>query len=401
MMRFLATVILTSVVISSAPADQISSLDQLLELIRSQRHLPALAAAVVKDGRMVACGAVGFRKQDSPQRVTVNDKWHIGSCTKSMTAAIAGMMVEEQGWRWDMKVAEMFPDLSREIGPEWRKATLLQFLTHYSGAGNEDCFDPGLLARVVKPPLEQREQFIREFLVEHAPTTAPGTAWKYDNANYIVVGHAIELKLKQPWESIIRERLFKPLGMDSAGFGPPARGKAIDQPWGHVILEGERLKPMPPDTTGESATWVPSLAQRIRADNPAALGPAGAVHCSIGDLAKYAAWQLRGARGEGDLLKKKTFKKLHTRFNDETEYACGWLVSHRGWAGGEAIHHGGSNGTFVTAIWLSPRKNFAVVVCSNLGGHGAEAAVDETVGMLIEEFLVKRSNLRTSATDND
>jgi len=211
--------------------------------------------------------------------------------------------------------------------------------------------------------------------------------WKYDNANFAVIGHAIELKLKQPWETVMRDRLFKPLGMDSAGFGPPASGKAIDQPWGHVITEGGKMRSVSPDAMGDSWIWVPELQQKVHADNPAALGPAGMVHCSIGDLAKYAAWQLRGARGQGSLLKPATFKKLHTPFKQDGHYACGWYVEHRDWAGGDALFHGGSNGTFMTAIWLAPKKELAVVVCANLGGTGSEAAVDEAVSALIKEYL--------------
>jgi CubicO group peptidase (beta-lactamase class C family) len=385
-----AFVLLSTVALSPAVAGESASLDQILERIRAKNKLPALAAAVVKDGRMVACGAVGFRKVGSPVRVTVMDKWHIGSCTKSMTAAIAGLMVEQEGWRWDMKVTEMFPDLAREIRPEWQSATLEQFLSQYSGAGsiNDETIDTRLLTNARKSPLEQRKLFTRDILIGHAPTVSPGTEWKYDNANYVLVGHAIELKLKQPWETIIRERLFKPLGMESAGFGPPANGKAIEQPWGHILDEAGKLKPIPPDLTGELAVWDPELAQQIRADNPAALGPAGRVHCSIGDLAKYVAWQLRGARGKGTLLKAATFTKLQTRYKKEGEYACGWMVEYRDWAGGDAIFHGGSNGTFTTAIWLAPKMDFAVVVCANLGGTRCETVVDETAGALIKEYLV-------------
>ncbi|HRY46619.1 MAG TPA: serine hydrolase domain-containing protein [Candidatus Paceibacterota bacterium] len=335
-------VLVSAVALFSALAAPPASMDQTLEPIRKKNRLPALAAAVVRNGHIVASGASGFRKEGSPERVTVKDQWHIGSCTKSMTAALAAMMVDEGQWRWDMKVTEMFPELADKITREWRGATLEEFLTHYSGAGNEDWFDAGILAWAKMPPLKQRAAFVHDCLIGHAPTTKPGTVWKYDNANYIVVGHAMELKLRQPWEDIIRERLFKPLGMDSAGFGPPARGRAIDEPWGHVVVEGGRITPMPPDATGEAGIWVAEMQQKAMADNPAALGPAGMVHCSIGDLAKYATWQLRGARGQGTLLKAATFKKLHTRFKKDGNYAFGWSVEHRDWAGGDSDESGES-----------------------------------------------------------
>ena len=154
-------------------------------------------------------------------------------------------------------------------------------------------------------------------------------------------------------------------------------------------MEGNKVVPMPPDAAGDTAIWVPELGQRVSADNPAALAPAGMVHCSIGDLAKYAAWHLRGARGDGTLLKTSTFKKLHTRYKQDRNYACGWEVEYQVWAGGEAIHHGGSNGTFMTAMWLAPEKDFAVVVCANAGGLHAQSVVNEAVDALIKECLLK------------
>jgi hypothetical protein len=113
------------------------------------------------------------------------------------------------------------------------------------------------------------------------------------------------------------------------------------------------------------------------------------VHCSILDLAKYAAWQKAGARGQGGLLKPESFKRLHTRIKGG-DYAGGWQVVDRDWAGGDALTHGGSAGSFMTAIWLAPKKNFGVVVCANLGGNGAEAAVDATASALIEKYLADR-----------
>jgi CubicO group peptidase (beta-lactamase class C family) len=123
------------------------------------------------------------------------------------------------------------------------------------------------------------------------------------------------------------------------------------------------------------------------ADNPAAIAPAGTVHCSIGDLAKYAAWQVRGARGEGSLLKPETFKKLHTPFRGGGDYALGWKVVSRPWGGGEVLTHGGSNTMFYTVIWLAPKRDFAVVVCTNVGGDGGAKATDTAAARLIQEYL--------------
>src|SRR6266481_3501512 len=73
---------------------------QMLENIRVKHKLPALAAAVVVDGKIVVTNAVGFRKNGGTEKVTVDDKFHLGSVTKSMTATVAAILVEQGKISW-------------------------------------------------------------------------------------------------------------------------------------------------------------------------------------------------------------------------------------------------------------------------------------------------------------
>src|ERR1039458_2536462 len=93
--------VLTLAVIA-APAAQPASGDtaSVLEGIRKEHDLPALAVVVVKDARICARAAVGVRKWGDPAPVTTNDVFHIGSCTKSMTATLTAMLIGESEWGW-------------------------------------------------------------------------------------------------------------------------------------------------------------------------------------------------------------------------------------------------------------------------------------------------------------
>jgi len=350
-------------------------LDALLEPIREANGLPALAAAVVKGGQTVAVGAVGVRKAGSSERVTADDKWHIGSCTKSMTAALAAMLVEDGAMRWDATLAEMFPDLESQMQPGWRDVTLEQLLAHRGGAPhelNEQELWGRLWQRADQPPREQRRYLRRELLTKHEPVSPPGTKTVYSNAGYALVGHALEEILDRPWEDLLRDRLFVPLGMTGAGFGAPASVGAVDQPWGHKAGDDGAFEPVAPG---------------LHADNPAAIGPGGTVHCRLADLAQYAAWHLAGARGEGTLLHPETFERLHTPLAADSEYALGWIATERPWGGGLVLTHAGSNTMFYAVIWIAPNKDFAAVVCTNAGGPIAEKATDTAAATLIGEYL--------------
>jgi CubicO group peptidase (beta-lactamase class C family) len=53
------------------------------------------------------------------------------------------------------------------------------------------------------------------------PEAAPGARFIYSNRNYIVAAAMLEAATGRPWEDLMRERLFAPLAMEGAGFGPP------------------------------------------------------------------------------------------------------------------------------------------------------------------------------------
>src|ERR1035438_4788196 len=122
--------------VTAAAADGRTPADvaRLLEGIRAKYKLPSLAVAVVFDGKIVATNAVGVRKAGGSQKVTADDEYHLGSITKSMTATVAAMLVEQGKISWTTTVGELFPELREQINPKYRGATLEQFLSQRGGA---------------------------------------------------------------------------------------------------------------------------------------------------------------------------------------------------------------------------------------------------------------------------
>jgi CubicO group peptidase (beta-lactamase class C family) len=347
---------------------------QMLENIRVKHNLPALAAAVVVDGKIVVTNAVGFRKNGGTEKVTVDDKFHLGSVTKSMTATVAAMLVEQGKISWTTTIGEALPELKSEIHPDYLGVTLEQLLSHRSGAPGGA---PGDLWRqawaATGTAAEQRLAFIKGILARK-PEAKPGTKYLYSNQGYTIAGVMLEKATGKTWEALLRSMLFEPLGMTTAGFGAPASVEKVDQPWGHTKKMFSGREPVPPGPG---------------ADNPLAISPAGAVHCSMGDLAKYAAFHMAGERGKSELLKAESFKKLHTVVAGNDDYALGWMVLKRSWANGRALMHNGSNTMFYVVVWMAPEKNCAVIVASNIGVDEAFEGCDEAAGKLIKQYFGK------------
>ena len=89
-----------------SPANGDPKLAKIVETVQMKYHLPALAVSIVSDGKVWKSAAVGHRKVDDPILVTVSDQFHIGSCTKSMTATLVAMLVERGKVKWESTVSE-------------------------------------------------------------------------------------------------------------------------------------------------------------------------------------------------------------------------------------------------------------------------------------------------------
>lgn len=371
-----------------APPDstpgEIASLDELLRRIRSQHDVPALGAAVVTSDGLVAIGAVGVRARGSEEAVGVGDPWHIGSNTKAMTAMLCALLVERGLLRWDMTLAEVFPDLAGSMHEGYRRTTVEQLCTNLGGcpAGLEEGGLWGLLWRHGGTPTEARRLLLAD-LTSRPPAAEPGTTFIYSNAGFALAGHVCETVTGVAYEELIVDLLFRPLGMESVGMGAPGTPAAMDAPRGH----DRQGRPQEPTPNGRGA------------DNPPAITPAGRVHLSLVDWAKYVRVHLGGARLKpqtiGDItLSPATLARLHTpparEPGEPGDYAMGWGLTERAWGGPEGDRvvytHSGSNTLWFSVAWIAPSRDFAVIVCCNQGERGP-AATDAAAGAIIREFL--------------
>lgn len=202
-------------------------------------------------------------------------------------------------------------------------------------------------------------------VLEGPPAYEPGSRNVYSNAGFSIAGAMLEELLDQSYEELMVEKLFEPLGMESAGFRAPSKNRKVDQPYGHM-MEGEKVVPIDPEPRG---------------DNPAAIAPAGAVHCSVGDYAKYALMHLGSGK---QLVTKETLDLLHAAPKGE-DYAKGWFVMRNG-----VLAHEGSNTMFHSIIVLSPKNQFGVVALCNFGGDEGSEKCNEAVELMMAEFGKRR-----------
>jgi CubicO group peptidase (beta-lactamase class C family) len=359
----------------------VRNLDAIMEEIRAARNVPALSCVVVISNRIVGLGSAGARKWNvtgAPAFAT--DKWHHGSLTKSFTATLAAMMVEDGLIQWTNTLADIFPTLKNGMHSGWHNATLEQLTSNRGGAPeaptsalwNELWNFPGTP--------EQARRLLLTRLTATAPASTPGTQYAYSNTGFSLAGHMLETVAGKSWEDLTRERIFIPLGMTTAGFGVPATPRHIDHPWGHTL-------PTPGTASGPGNLPRPS-EPGTSADNPPAVGPGGTMHCSPIDFGKYLAFHIEAHKGRSKLLSREGAIKLHTAYANNANYAHGWIALDRPWGGGEQVlTHTGSNTQWFSTTWIAPGREFGVLGACNLGGTTASAATGDIVTRMITEFL--------------
>src|SRR5580700_4636505 len=189
-----------------------------------------MAAAVLRGGRIIAQGAAGVRKRGTAERITLDDRFHLGSCTKAMTATLVALLVEEGRLNWTTTLGELFADTVKPMHPAWEKVTLRQVLAHRSGLR----FDQDGLARVFNliflaphvslrsrpgslrfsgETVPQQRLAIARQALSHPPGIPPDTKYWYSNEGYVLAGAVLEHLTGRAWEDLMRERLFQPLGI--------------------------------------------------------------------------------------------------------------------------------------------------------------------------------------------
>ncbi len=363
----LNTLILSFLIATAAFASEQTELEKQLETLREAYVIPGISAAIYRDGQLVEHAVSGIRKVGSPELISRDDKFHLGSCTKSMTATVAATFVEEGKLSWKSKLSDLLPEI--EIHPDLKTVSYEMLLAHGSGL-EKDPDDETYIELEKLETLEGRDKLTALYLGK-APTFKVGT-FNYSNIAYIIAGHILEKISGKSWEMLLQERLFIPLGMQSCGFGPTSEPNETVQmqPWGHVIKD-----------------WT---IRPVHDDNAPFYGPSANVHCSVSDWVKYLDVHLRGFKVEVKFLQEESFEQLHKIWPDDkfNQYTYGgWYRLKRDWAKGEVLTHTGTNTYNYASVWMAPKTNTILVSTANRSRFSGGWASSDAISAMIRLFI--------------
>ena len=295
----------------------------------------------------------GVRMLGTAEKIAKTDAWHIGSCTKSMTATLAARAIEAGELKWTDTVVDLLGGAIPTIRPEYRQASLIDLLSHHAGLPREAPSDDMRLTFGFAQDLRTQRLAYAQRALEQPSAVAPRTKASYSNAGYDIVGAMLEQSLRAPWETLIRERVFEPLGMNSAGFGPPVASRSNGAPVGHARASDGKLH-----------AW----REPEEAELPAVFAPSGLVHVALDDLLSY----LEAHRDRPThFLARSSWHKLHTpSFHDG--YALGWGVDEDG-----SLSHTGSNGMWMMNVLVDKPTGMVFAGALNASTPEAISVLDQ------------------------
>ena len=332
--------------------------DRVDDLVREQmrlRHVPGLALAVVRDGRVVKEQGYGLASVELNAPVTPATVFEIGSVSKQITAAAVMLLVEEGKVGLDDPVAKYLP----EAPAEWGGVTVRHLLTHTSGLKNYT----GLAGFELTERLK-RDEFVRR-IAAHPLAFAPGEAHSYGNTNYNLLGFVVEAASGRPYWEFVQERIFRPLGMTSTADRDPRNvipNRAAGYEW-----EGGRLVGRDYDLTDVFS--------------------AGAIVSTVRDLVRWDA-ALESER----LLKRSSLELVWSpvRLNGGKSYpyGFGWYIESL--RGHRVVRHNGQTAGFAASIARYTDDRLTVIVLTNLGTIGLAGRINQQVAKLYVPALSLR-----------
>ena len=354
-----------------------------LETIRTNRHMPGISAMAIKKGRIVAQGAAGYRRQGDPTPLLVTDPVNLGSCTKWMTATIAGRLVDRGLIGWNTRVCDLFTNYPT-FNPSFTNVTLDELLCHYGGVQDQNTFDANHWSQFMPQTgtVSQLRRWVCDTILKDTPQVPPGN-YLYSNQGYTVAATMMEIASGTDWETLIQREIFTPIRMKTATLGQVFDNALPPQaPVGH-------------DLAAAATIPVPRLKLPLNYElhYHAVTGPAGYVGCTLKDWAKFL--HIHTTNYIGDYMSSATGTRLQQPYIDDGDgsnfdMGRGILVTDRSWASpGKALAHGGDIFGQDSLVWMAPANDFIAIAAINCSATNTAVgdALNDVATLLVNNYV--------------
>ena len=315
--------------------------DELLAFAHAEcerLRVPGTAVGVLHEG-VIYAGGVGVTSVDNPLPVTAQTLFQTGSTSKTVTATAVMQLVEEERLDLDARVRTYLPNFHLQSEADAARITIRDFLTHHTGYVGDYFRDTGrgddAMARIVAK-------------MANSPQLVPaGKTFSYSNAAFYVLAHVVETVRGKPFEHVVRERIFVPLGMHQS-FYFPEECLTLRVAAGHTVTAAG------PRCEKRWYLWRSG-------------GGASAVISNAIEQMRYAALHV-GAVSAPDVLERQTIARMRSESRPAgsmcESIGLSWMLDDAG-GGHQLVKHGGSIAGMLSSFEMIPSLGFAVTVLTN------------------------------------
>lgn len=346
--------------------------DSLVQKSLREFRVPGAAVGMLRAGKVAHAKGYGLRDTKRRLPVTAGTLFATGSISKSFTALLAAMLVDEGKLEWDRPVREYLPwfRLYDPVATDF--ITIRDMLSHRSGLPRYD-----FLRFAV--PLEREELMRRLRYLE--PNASFRATYQYNNLMYVAAGYLEGALAGSTWEEAVAQRILGPLRMEASNTSVLISQKSADYARPHEVKAGEAVE-------------LPFYDyQRF------GVGPNGAVNSTVPDMLRYLEFQMNeGKVGGRQLVSPAQMRQMHTSqvvIGDLSTTGLGWNVE--AWQGRKLVSHGGSITGFTAWMGFLPAEDVAVVVLTNGDTGMPEALGRELLGAALGVPAAPRPRRATAA----
>jgi D-alanyl-D-alanine carboxypeptidase len=348
---FFVSLLLALPLAAQPPADLDRKLTDKISATLKQSGAPSASVAVVQDGKLVFAKAFGKASLEPDRPATAETRYAVGSISKQFTAAAVLLLEEEGKLSLDDKVSKYFPALTRA-----GDISIRQLLSHTSGY--EDYAPQDYL--IPEWTKATTPQAVLDTWARKPLNFEPGTKWQYSNTNFVLAGVICEKVSGQPLLTILRDKIFQPLGMSSAVDWTVNQSSPAD------ATAYTRFAGGPPRPVGrEGAGWY--------------FG-AGELAMTPSDLAKWNIAFLRKQVLSPRSYEDFTREVLLTN-GDATHYALGLTLGEYNRI--PTISHGGEVSGFLSTNTVYPTRNAAITVLTNEDGMNVYTQLSNQIATIL------------------
>jgi CubicO group peptidase (beta-lactamase class C family) len=283
--------------------------------------------------------AVGYGKMSAgdPRTPDGDTVYEIGSVTKVFTSLLLADMVQKGEVKLDDPVSKYLPATVKVPERGGKKITLLDLATQSSGLprmpSNFKPKDPS------NPYADYTPAQMYEFISGYELTRDPGTKYEYSNLGVGLLGHALTLRAGKDYETLVRERILKPLKMNNTAVTFTPAMKA-------------HLAP------GHDAQLAPTANWDITT-----LSGAGAIRSTANDMLKFLSAWIGYTQSPLAAAMKTQLATRRPTGTPHLEIALGWHILSN--FDREIIWHNGGTGGYHSFVAFDPKTRTGVVVLSN------------------------------------